>query len=166
MLRTSTNGWICSLNYPTTTRANTTEMCLKCTLHSVPYVHSAYLESVQRKQWFSYPRALFNVNFTEKKLISTLHRKISVTFALGISLVQLWRVIIKGISWETEDHKEKKAAKETANSQQLVITTDLQKVLMCLKLSASSLYYKLTTSPSVFVNLYIWHVVNGGHDSK
>ena len=69
----------------------------------------------------------------------------------------------------------KRGAKESANSEKLVITMDLQSVLVCPKTNASSMYYKQKLQVHNFtiyelnkgdVHLYVWHEANGGVSSN
>lgn len=69
----------------------------------------------------------------------------------------------------------KRAAKESANSEKLVITMDLQSVLLCPKTEASAMYYKQKLQVHNFtiyelnkgdVHLYVWHEANGGVSSN
>lgn len=69
----------------------------------------------------------------------------------------------------------KRAAKESANSEKLVVTMDLQSVLVCPKTEASAMYYKQKLQVHNFtihelnkgdVYLYVWHEANGGVSSN
>ena len=69
----------------------------------------------------------------------------------------------------------KRALKDSANDNKLVITMDLQSILLAPNLLASSVYYKMKLQVHNFtvyclnnadVHLYVWHEVNGGINSN
>lgn len=153
-------------------KKNYIESLFRSTLH----LFQVYEEFCKQHNQKPISRTLFRKLLKEENIAIHQPRKDQCDFCCMRKLGNLSEDIYNDhIIKKNEAHKAKLEAKESANDKKLVITMDLQSVLLAPKLEASAVYYKQKLQIHNFtvyslnnadVDLYVWHECNGGVTSN
>ena len=153
-------------------RASTQRLYVESTFRSVLHMHSVYVEWCYEQNVIPVSRQSFNRVLTEQKVSIHKPKKDQCDICCEHAAGQL-NTESHEIHMQKKDEARaaKAEAKTSANSEKLVVTMDLQSVLLAPKLLASAIYYKMKLQIHNFtvyelnngdVTLYVWHEANGG----
>lgn len=157
-------------------RASSKKIYVESTFRSQLHMFSVYKDWCTANNKKSAGRILFCKILSEESIAIHMPRKdqcdICCAFKVGSVTQELYDRHIKN---KNDAREAKNAAKMSANSKKLVLTMDLQSVLLCPLLLASQVYYKQKLQVHNFtlyelnsgnVTLYVWHESNGGVTSN
>ncbi|CAG4936433.1 unnamed protein product [Parnassius apollo] len=153
-------------------RASSSNLYVESTFRSEKHMHDVFVEWCREHSYRAASRPTF-LRVLKQENIAILHSRkdqcdTCCSFKAGnISQNEYDDHIIK----KNEARQAKKDAIESANEKVVVITVDVQSVLLAPKLLARSLYYKLKLQCHNFtvydcktrkVTIYFWHEADGG----
>lgn len=157
-------------------RSTSQRVYVESTFRSKVHMHTVYESWCREHHHQPVSRQIFCQILEEKKISIHSPRKDQCDTCFSYKVGQLdEEVYAAHREKEKEARDAKQMAKESANENKLVVTMDLQSVLLAPNLQASALYYKSKLQVHNFtfyslnngdVVLYVWHEGNGGVGSN
>ena len=159
-------------------RANTSRVYVENTFRSVSYMHEVYSAWCRENAPGSEPvsRQIFAEVLDGNKISIHQPRKDQCDTCYAFKVGQIDNATYVAHREKQQEARDaKKAAKESASENKLVVTMDVQSTLLAPNLQASAVYYKmkLQIHNLMFyslndgdVTLYVWHEGNGGVTSN
>lgn len=157
-------------------RSNSSCTYVESTFRSLSHMHNVFEQSCKQNSVRSVSRTFFLVVLKDLNIKIHHPRKDQCDICCGYEVKMVTPEIYqKHIEMKNEVREAKNAAKNAANDNHLVLTIDLQSVLLCPKTEASAMYYKQKLQLHNFtfyvlnnkdVTLYVWHESNGGVTSN
>ena len=157
-------------------RASSNRVYVESTFRSVSHMHQVYHSWCSDNELEPASRQIFSDILENKKISIHQPRKDQCDICCGYKVCQIDTATYEAHQVKQAEAREaKRAAKEAANDNKLVITMDLQSTLLAPNLLASSVYYKMKLQVHNFtvyclndsdVHLYVWHEGNGGVSSN
>lgn len=157
-------------------RSNSSCTYVESTFRSLSHMHNVFEEWCRQNSVKSVSRTFFMDVLKDQNIKIHHPRKDQCDICCGYEVKMITPDIYqKHIEMKNEARDAKIAAKNDANENHLVLTMDLQSVLLCPKTEASAMYYKQKLQLHNFtifvlnnkdVTLYVWHESNGGVTSN
>lgn len=153
-------------------RSSSEQIYVESNFRSVFHMHEVYTTWCEEQGINVAARTFFTNVLTKEKIKIHKPRKDQCDVCCGYEVKTISsEVYINHIAMKNEARDAKNKAKESADNTYLVLTMDLQSVLLCPRTEASKMYYKQKLQLHNFtiyvlnnkdVTLYVWHESNGG----
>jgi len=157
-------------------RASSSKTYVDSTFRSLNNMYDVYTENAKERGIEPLSRQVFVGILKEKKIGIHLPRKDQCDTCTSFNVGAVSRdEYNRHIEKKDEARRAKNEAKASCGPEKMVITMDLQSILLCPKIEASVAYYKMKLQVHNFtvyrlndgaVKLFVWHEGNGGVTSN